>query len=165
MGNNLHKHLSLAINHWVPRLYWNKWRHPLIESHLLPSKIQGSLLSHQVQEEGGMTIMFKSKTAEVRDTTQLQREKLCVCLSLITLCLSWVSSPNSEADGKDTVNSPPIVPLEKREREKLQLSFPQLLQLSQSEGGAHHTRALSITAVGFEHGRIARTHPQKVSKS
>ena len=34
------------------------------------------------------TNMFKSKTAEVRDTTQLQREKLCVCLSLITLCLS-----------------------------------------------------------------------------
>ena len=76
-----------------------------------------------------------------------------------------MSSPNSEADRKDTDNSPPIVALGKREREKLQLSFPQLLQLSQSEGGAHHTRALSITVVGFEHGRVARTHPQKVSKS
>ena len=62
-----------------------------------------------------------------------------------------MSSPNSEADSKDTVNTPPIVALGRCEREKLQLSFPYLLQLSKSEGG--HMIALSLTVVSFEHGQ------------
>ena len=65
-----------------------------------------------------------------------------------------MSSPNSEADSKDTVNSPPIAALGKRDREKLQLNFPQLLQQSKSEGGAHHMIALnSLIVVGFERGQ------------
>ena len=55
--------------------------------------------------------MFKSKAADTAGTYQLQREKLCVYLSLITLRLFWVSSPDSVAYSKDTVNTPPIVAL------------------------------------------------------